>query len=273
MEDIDRPYRQNYDWDGDGDVDADDARVYLSRCLLIRLTDTNKKPLPFAKCRIVEDRETVYCCNDRGVVQVPIKRWNQEFVDIEWEMADAHLVEGAEGYPWRNTFYVNIKSQDEEDCKKRLTHLGFYGDTLAEQVMWYQSHFNRTQTGNLAEIRDELVKWHDGGDYPEQEMLQDSAASADSSDGEPEVERISHISLLLYSNSGICPVVNRNYSLQMLDGSIVTGKTDDEGRITVEECAPGDYLLSIDAFDEDVYIPSTPLEVMDQIIRVPGLFM
>lgn len=158
------PYWQRYDWDGDGDVDEDDASVYLSQHLLIRLTDPDKNPLPFALCRVVGDTEpTVYECDEDGVAHIPKPENDIATIDLEWEPEG---VGGSERFFWKGTFNISVSDKNDDACSLRLTNLGFEGATLKEQVRAYQTYFNRPTEGNIAEIRDEMVDWHDGGEYP-----------------------------------------------------------------------------------------------------------
>jgi hypothetical protein len=182
-------YIRRYDWE-ENDIDA---TVYLSPYLRVRVTDPDKNPLPHAKCRLAGDEETVYDCDENGVAKIPLKDGNQDTLDIEWEPGDAasapvgggadNAAADAEGsgagdasgetakrrFYWSSTFRTDIDSMDDEKCSQRLTHLGFCGESLEEQVKAYQNHYDQEPTGNLGDIRDELVKWHDGGTYPGQE--------------------------------------------------------------------------------------------------------
>ncbi|HMA65315.1 MAG TPA: hypothetical protein VKO63_08955, partial [Chitinispirillaceae bacterium] len=143
-----------------------DAMVYLSRSLLIRLTDQNKNPLPLAKCRIIGDADTIIECDENGVAHLPVPSGNPKGIDLEWEPQDAARNDAANRFYFKGSFDLNVTSKNDEQCTTRLTNLGFIGDTLAEQVNAYQSCFGRVPTGTLNDIRNEMVEWHDGGNYP-----------------------------------------------------------------------------------------------------------
>jgi hypothetical protein len=156
-------YIQWHDWD----EDDNNATVYLSQSLLIRLTDPDKNPLPFARCRIAGDEETIITCDENGIAKIPISDGNQTSIDLEWEPQNAEQTDSENRFYWLNTFQLAVTTINDEECETRLTHLGFYG-TLTEQVNTYQTFFSREPTGDINDIRDEMVKWHDGGNYPGQ---------------------------------------------------------------------------------------------------------
>lgn len=165
------PYWQLYDWDGDGDIDANDAMVYLSRHLLVRLTDPQKNPLPFAKCRIIGDpNKTVYVCDEDGVAHIPRDDWNQPGIDFEWETADAESNDPSNRFYWKKSFELAVTTMNDTECANRLLNLDFYGTSLSEQVSAYQTFFGRTPTGVLNDIREEMVTWHDGGCRPDEQI-------------------------------------------------------------------------------------------------------
>lgn len=157
-------YTRRYDWE----EDDRDATVYLSRYLRVRLTGSDKNPLPRGKCRIAGDEGTIFQCDNKGVVKIPLTNWNQTSIDLQWEPEDAENKDPADRFFFQNTFKIAITSIDDDVCRDRLTNLGFFGNSLKEQVNAYQHYFGRTQTGNLNDIRDEMVRWHDGGEIPGQ---------------------------------------------------------------------------------------------------------
>ena len=56
---------------------------------------------------------------------------------------------------------------------------------------------------------------------------------------------MSNISAVLYSNSGLVPLVNRKYTLQFGKEETLEGTTDDEGYLQHLSVPPGDYTLTI----------------------------
>jgi hypothetical protein len=143
------------------------AIIYLEKNIRIRLTDPDKKPVANGRCRIAETPDTIYQLDDKGIVIVPFTDTTKDEIRIQWESKDSSKSGGNGSFYWMGVFdAVHIDSANDEACRTRLDHLGFNGKTLEEQVKNYQSHFNREPTGNLAAIRDELIQWHDGGNYP-----------------------------------------------------------------------------------------------------------
>lgn len=152
-----------YDWEGE---EKPAATVFLTPKLRIRLTDPFKVPVANGKCRLADDPGTVYTCDENGIAEIPLQDRNQKTVELEWESADMGGRDEPERFPWNNFFEVDIRSAEDADCTKRLMHLGFLGDTLADQVSQYQGEFGLADSGKLADIRDQLVAWHDGGGPP-----------------------------------------------------------------------------------------------------------
>ena len=81
---------------------------------------------------------------------------------------------------------------------------------------------------------------------------------------------LSSISAVLYSNSGIVPLANRKYSLQLEKGEILKGKTDTEGYLQHLNVPPGDYTLIIDNVKSVIPTVADPNERLS--IRVRGYF-
>jgi hypothetical protein len=159
-------FARGFGWDDEvveEGADATGAKAYLACNYRIRLTDTRKNPLPFAKCRIEGAPDKLFACDEHGIAEIPIEDRSLESLTLEWEAAEA---DPAGKFPWKNRFDVGIRSAEDEACRKRLTHLGYAGDTLADQVLAYQTHFGMEATGAIGDIRDELMDWHEGGTYP-----------------------------------------------------------------------------------------------------------
>ncbi len=157
-------FARGYGWeDGEAVEGATGAMAYLACNYRIRLTDARKDPLPFAKCRIEGAPDKVFTCDEHGIAEIPIEDRSLASLNLEWEAADANP---AGNYPWKNRFDVAVRSAEDEDCRRRLTHLGYAGDTLSDQVMAYQTHFGLDPTGKIDDIRGDLMDWHEGGTYP-----------------------------------------------------------------------------------------------------------
>jgi hypothetical protein len=155
-------FNRECDWDGD---EKSAAMVYLSRKVRIRLTDLDRNPVPHARCRTKDDPDTIYEGDDDGVVEISLRDSGQTSVDLEWELPESEGED--ERFYWSATFRLDIESKDDPICQARLENLGFPGDTLEDQVAAYQAYFDREPGGELADVRDELVDWHDGGECPD----------------------------------------------------------------------------------------------------------
>ncbi len=181
-----------------------EATIFLSPYLRVRVSDPYRNPLPNAQCRIVGNTDEIYDCDENGIAKIPLKNINGQKIDIEWgvppsaltdtgaitednfepesksvdvtnvEDTDEPLNETDDYFYWNTTCNFNINSMDNEMCRQRLANLGFSGETLEEQVTAYQIYYFMEQTGNICDIRNELIQWHDGGDYPTQTSLQTS---------------------------------------------------------------------------------------------------
>lgn len=147
-------------YEGEGGAKSG-AMVFLAANLRIRLTDPQRNPVPGGRCRMPGNPGAVYTCDGAGIVEIPLEDRSRKIIDLEWEGPA-----GSGEFAWSNSFEVDILSSRDEDCGLRLTHLGFPGEDLPGQVSGYQGHFGREPTGRLSDIRDELVRWHDGGGPP-----------------------------------------------------------------------------------------------------------
>jgi hypothetical protein len=156
-------YIRGFDWEGE---DKAAAMVYLTPKLRIRLTDPDRRPLSGGKCRVAGNPDEVFDCDANGIAEIPLYDRSRKTIGLEWEEADSASLPPAERFPWCGIFDVEIRSAQDEDCAKRLAHLGFDGATLAEQVREYQKHFGLQVSGKIADIRDALMHWHDGGERP-----------------------------------------------------------------------------------------------------------
>jgi len=79
---------------------------------------------------------------------------------------------------------------------------------------------------------------------------------------------LSNISAVLYSNSGLVPLANRKYTLQLDKGKILKGTTDAEGFLQHLLVPPGDYTLLIDDIKSVVPTVQDPNERLP--VRVRG---
>jgi hypothetical protein len=178
---------RGYDWEGE---EKPEAMVFLAAKLRIRLTDPQKNPVARGKCRVAEDPTTMYDCDADGVAEIPLQDRTQKTLELEWEGPEAGSGNATERFPWSNSFEVDIQSAQDGDCGKRLTHLGFYGDTLTGQVLDYQDHFGLQASGKIGDIRTGLVAWHDGGGPPGGGVATEAAPPEEESAGKKATRKL-----------------------------------------------------------------------------------
>lgn len=147
------------------DVEEDKraAIVLITPKLRIRLTDPGKVPVPHGKCRVADEPGKVYECDGDGIVELPPRSGNKGPIELEWESREMAELADAERFPWSCAFDADLRTAEDAYCEKRLIHLGFDGESLSERVIGYQNHLGLPATGELGDIRTQLVAWHDGG--------------------------------------------------------------------------------------------------------------
>jgi hypothetical protein len=168
---------QGHDWPGD---EKPAAMVFLATKYRIRLTDPERNPIQGGRCRVASEPDTVYPCDENGIAEIPIKNRSIKTLELEWE-GDGDV----EPFPWSNTFDAEIPTAQTGDCEKRLTHLGFEGESLSEKVFGYQGFFGLPATGKLDDIQKDMVFWHDGGTYPSPVGAKTPASPTDAGSGKP----------------------------------------------------------------------------------------
>lgn len=222
------------EWQGEGKDDKDSAVVYLTTSLRVRFTDPERKPMKGGRCRMAAEPEVVYECDGNGIAEIPLQDRSRKIFDLEWGSGA-----GTDPFPWINAFEADIRTGQDVDCGKRLTHLGFLGENLSGQVKEYQRFLGLPETGNLSEIHDGLVYWHDGGDPP---GLAGAKATGTSAGGSGEVKAL----------------VEKLYEAFDDSGFLGTGGTDEEGVLGVLRSAKDKGLMrEVDALYHKTY-PDEP---------------
>jgi len=61
---------------------------------------------------------------------------------------------------------IPFPDDDDAGDDARLQNLGFSGESTEDRVRDFQNYFGSKLTGVLADIVDDLRKWHDGGAQP-----------------------------------------------------------------------------------------------------------
>jgi len=84
---------------------------------------------------------------------------------------------------------------------------------------------------------------------------------------------LSHISVLLRSNSGAVPLSNLAYRIHISESKILEGKTDKEGLVHHSNIPPGDYRMKIEGFEDEILVSTLPTHIVRRITRVPDYFL
>ena len=126
--------------------------------LRLRLTDPDHNPLPGGSCRILPDGP-IHIADPEGFVELEVPLGTEQF-DLEWEPTPERT------FVQRVFLSPRLETESNEDCGRRLRHLGFVGADLVGLTESYQGFFGRERTGLIDDIREELVLWHDGGPRP-----------------------------------------------------------------------------------------------------------
>jgi hypothetical protein len=77
-----------------------------------------------------------------------------------------------------------------------------------------------------------------------------------------------HISVLLRSNSGAVALSNKQYRIQLDEGRVLEGTTDDDGLVSHDEVPPGDWPLELDDRDTGTRVPTAPRSMERIPLRV-----
>jgi hypothetical protein len=153
-----RTYTFMPDWES---TDDNVAMAYIGNRATIRLTDQQRVPLKEGSCTITNDASgKSYTIDSRGTVTVQLQDSSVKSIDLVWTAPNKS------NEPWSKfggTFFLDVRSKNDNDCIRRLTNLGFYGANETEQIQAFERYLGKTPTGNLASIRDALIEWHDGG--------------------------------------------------------------------------------------------------------------
>jgi hypothetical protein len=128
----------------------------------VRLVDFAKEPIPGAPFRILQGAgvRRGHAGDDAFITVQALKRPDK--LTIEWTLPDQ---EDDEVYPFSREFIVDVGTDDASD-DKRLFNLGYLKSKREANVRAYQRDFNHPVTGKIEDIRDELRKFHDGGERP-----------------------------------------------------------------------------------------------------------
>lgn len=86
------------------------------------------------------------------------------FVLLEWAPKDAPK---GPCYPFRKWHYVEVKEEKKEGLRRRLHNLGYVDRSIRDQVSRFQrKHGYAKVTGELADIEEDLIDYHDNGRLP-----------------------------------------------------------------------------------------------------------
>jgi hypothetical protein len=130
----------------------------------LRLCNFDQDPIAKARCRVHQGDELFTATADEDGFVIVVARKSPETLQVEWTKPDR---EDEKEYPYRLEVYIG-PGKGETGGMERLHNVGYSAEqTLEDRVRAYQMEFGRAVTGVLADIEDELTKWHDGGPKPE----------------------------------------------------------------------------------------------------------
>jgi hypothetical protein len=136
--------------------------------LSIVLLASDGARMPGARCRVHEGGRVVNedkpNADGDGRLRVTLPRAPESLL-IEWAPADTP---DDPCYPYRALYFSDLRATFEETGRRRLANLGFWTErTLEDNVRAFQRRYGYPrETGNLADIDDELTLFHDQGCPP-----------------------------------------------------------------------------------------------------------
>lgn len=135
--------------------------------LSLRLTDDTGAVLPGAAVTIVSGAKPADASADPAALTADgdgvIRIKNDpaaEFCQLTWGPA------GASNQPFSRQIFLDLGGDPQQADSRRLSNLGYSGETLAENVQSFQADFSRPITGRLRDISDDLRAFHDDGVDP-----------------------------------------------------------------------------------------------------------
>ncbi len=146
----------------------------ITHPVYFRLKDFALNAVEHAACRVVDRPELGHLTADvGGWVQVPCEV-DQITCELEWTVAEEVA---AEAWPYRRRVFLDFAIGAERG-RRMLNNLGFgrYSE-LEEQVRAFQRRFERTETGRLGDVYDDVECWHEGGPPPRHGSAQNASFS------------------------------------------------------------------------------------------------
>jgi hypothetical protein len=149
----------------------------------VMLLSSTGERMPGAICRVTYQGQVINepqpNADGSGWITAKVPR-TPSTVLVEWAPADAPKTPG---YPFRRRYYVTLAAQ-QEPPKRRLQNLGYVrAFTLVDNVRDFQRAYGyEQQTGNLDDIKDDLVVYHDEGRAPLIDKAQDNGGGGGGSE-------------------------------------------------------------------------------------------
>jgi hypothetical protein len=145
----------------------------------LRLIDETRKPIAQAPCRLSDgnnnSRDGV--ADDDGLINV-VSANPPESCTVEWTLANPQQPAGT--FLFKREIFLQLGDDDDEAGRRRLSNLGYFdGSTLKENVEAFQADFGRSVTGVLADVKDDVIAWHDRGVVPQVITAQNASPSTD----------------------------------------------------------------------------------------------
>ncbi len=149
-------------WVGNPDEDVDLCQAQTDT-LRVRLFDMYQQPLANAACKIFVGGSQVFAGNADasgfihvGDVQLP------DTCQIKWTTATT-MPSSDDLLLYSLDAFVNLDGKSDEDAVKlRLSNLGYrFGDTLADDIKAFQHDRGLAETGQVADVKDQVIEVHD----------------------------------------------------------------------------------------------------------------
>ena len=144
------------------------------KTLMIRLLDPYAKPIPKARYRLTIGQQQPWegIADEDGwlvirEVEIPPTchvQWSRPTADEQ--IATGETQATAIDYEYELEVYVELEESNEEEAmKRRLHNLGYSSEAdLAGNIKAFQHDYGRPETGEIQDIRDVLIDWHDRAD-------------------------------------------------------------------------------------------------------------
>jgi N-acetyl-anhydromuramyl-L-alanine amidase AmpD len=182
----------------DGSCECHPVQEGEPRELTLLLTDDHARSIPGARCRVLYQGRVLNPdqpnADAEGWLSVAVTH-PVHLVTLEWAPPDTPVVPR---YPFRMHHYVDLGEDDDRAAaRRRLHNLGFSEHALlSENIKEFQRAFGYAPiTGNLEDIRSDLLLFHDKGWIP---PIENRPASDEESGDEDEMDQAGAVPFLAF---------------------------------------------------------------------------